>query len=133
MRCLGTRGATTVSSNTRRAILNGTKELLQKMVVANDVKVVDIASIFFTTTRDLNAEFPALGARELGWNHTALLCGHEMEVPGSVPKCIRVLMLVNTDQAPEDLAYVYLRGAKNLRNLGVSSQPSKPKRRKAVS
>ena len=113
--CRGLRGATTVESNTREAILVATRELLDLMVQANDVREENVASAFFTTTPDLNAEFPAVAAREMGWHHVALLCGHEMSVPGSLPLCLRILLHVNTDKSAEEIVHIYLRGAKVLR------------------
>jgi chorismate mutase len=112
----GLRGATTADSNTRDAILEATRELLQELVEANDVSADDIAAVTFTTTRDLDAEFPAVAARvDLGWTEVAMMCGHEMEVPGGQERCIRVMMLVNTDKAPHDLKRIYLREAASLR------------------
>ncbi len=81
----GVRGATTVKANTREAILEATAELLQAMAEANGINSEDVASAFFTSSPDLNAEFPALAARQMGWTDVALLCGHEMQVPGSLP------------------------------------------------
>lgn len=115
MWCRGIRGATTVTDNTREAILAASKELLQKMVEVNDVEIKDIAGILLTTTPDINAEFPAAAARELGWTQVALLCGHEMDVPGSLPRCLRVLMLFNTEKSNEEIVHVYLREAQSLR------------------
>jgi len=115
MWCRGIRGATTVEANTKEAILEATKELLQAIVEANGLREEEIASILFTTTQDLNAEFPALAARLLGWAHVPLLCSHEMAVPGSLPRCLRVLMHVNTEKGPQEIVHVYLRGAKALR------------------
>ncbi len=111
----GIRGAITVEANTREAILQATRELLAAMLKANEIDVDDVASAFFTTTPELNAEFPALAAREMGWSHVALLCGHEMNVPGSLPMCLRILLLVNTDRPPADIRHVYLREARVLR------------------
>ena len=112
----GLRGATTADSNTREAILDATRELLDKLVEANEVKTDDIASVTFSTTRDLDAEFPAVAARvDLGWTDVAMMCGHEMDVPGGQERCIRVMILVNTERRPSDLKRVYLRGAANLR------------------
>ena len=85
------------------------------MMRANDLRVDDVASAFFTTTPDLNAEFPAVAARRLGWNDVALLCAHEMDVPGSLPMCLRILLHVNTEKEAHHLAHVYLRGAAVLR------------------
>jgi len=111
----GVRGATTVETNTRDAILAATRELLAAMLKANELEVQDVASAFFTTTQDLNAEFPALAARDLGWTDVALLCGHEMTVPGSLPMCLRILLHVNTRKPASDIHHVYLRGARALR------------------
>lgn len=112
----GIRGAITVNANEREAILEGTRELLEAMVAANGVRADDIASAHFTTTPDLNAEFPAEATRRLeGWKHVPLLCGHEMNVPGSLAKCVRILLHVNTDTAPRDVRHVYLREARKLR------------------
>lgn len=120
--CRGIRGATTVTENTKDAILSGTTELLEKLVDENDIQREQLAAAIFTTTRDLNAEFPAVAARQLGWTDVALLCSHEMDVPNALPSCIRVLLLVNTDKTPQELVNVYLRGAKNLRSRGMESQ-----------
>ena len=111
----GIRGATTVAANTRDDILEATAELLQEIVRLNFVEPDKLASIIFTTTADLNAEFPAVAAREAGWTHVALECLHEMNVPGSLPRCLRILMHVNTDRSPEELTHVYLRDARALR------------------
>lgn len=115
MLCRGIRGATTVKANTREAILDATTELLLAMAKANEIRPENLASAIFTTTPDLNAEFPALAARNLGWNDVALLCGHEMAVPGSLPMCLRILLHVNTDRSADQMVHVYLRGAKVLR------------------
>jgi chorismate mutase len=116
MRCRGIRGATTVEANEGEQILEATAELLTEMLRANDLQEEDVASAFFTTTRDLNAEFPALAARDrLGWQHVALLCAHEMDVPGSMPMCLRILLHVNTERDAGDLQHIYLRGARKLR------------------
>ncbi len=115
IRCRGIRGATTVGSNTPEAILDATTELLTELMSANDIKITDVASALFTTTRDLNAEFPAVAANKLGWTNVALMCGHEMDVPGSLSMCVRVLLHVNTEREPHELKHSYLRGAKALR------------------
>ena len=117
MQCRGIRGAITVSANNKESILAATGELLKEMAQANSVKVDDIAAILFTTTPDLNAEFPASATRELGWpQHLALLCGHEMNVPSDLPRCLRILILVNTEKGPEEIAHIYLGKAKRLKN-----------------
>lgn len=120
--CRGIRGATTVTENTKDAILSGTTELLKGLIDKNGIQREQLAAAIFTTTRDLNAEFPAVAARQLGWTDVALLCSHEMDVPNALPYCIRVLLLVNTDKSPQELVNVYLRGAKNLRSRGMESQ-----------
>ncbi len=111
----GIRGATTVNANTREAILEATTELLTAMVEANGIEVQDVASAFFTSSLDLNAEFPALAARQMGWTDVALLCGHEMDVPGALPRCLRILLHVNTEKKASEVVHVYLHGAKVLR------------------
>jgi len=126
MLCRGIRGATTVDSNTPEAILNATAELLTAMVKANSIRLEDVASAIFTTTPDLNAEFPALAARRLGWNDVALLCGHEMAVPGSLAMCLRILLHVNTDKRADQIVHVYLRGAQVLRPDFQFEPPNKP-------
>jgi chorismate mutase len=115
MWCRGIRGAITVGSNTKEDIIQATEELLQKMLQANGVNKEDISCIIFTTTQDLNAEFPAVAARELGWSNIASLCGHEMNVPGSLPRCLRILLLWNTEKSADDIVHVYLKGAQELR------------------
>ena len=112
----GIRGATTSTANTREAILEATTEMLERLVEANDLGKERIAAALFTTTRDLNADFPAVAARLLGWTEVALMCSHEMDVPGAQPSCIRVMVLVNTDKQPGEIVNVYLRDAVNLRN-----------------
>ncbi|GIW05859.1 MAG: chorismate mutase [Dehalococcoidia bacterium] len=111
----GIRGATTVDENTQRAVLAATRELLCEIVDRNTIEIEQIAAVFFTTTPDVTAEFPAVGARQLGWHNVPLICGHEMNVPGALPGCIRVLVLVNTEKAQHEIEHVYLRGAVNLR------------------
>jgi len=87
------------------------------MVQANNTKFDDIAAILFTTTPDLNAEFPAVATRELGWpSNLALLCGHEMSVSNALPHCLRVLMLVNTEKGYEEIIHVYIGEAKKLKD-----------------
>ncbi|PZC50633.1 MAG: chorismate mutase [Chloroflexi bacterium] len=119
--CRGIRGATTANANTREAILEATQELLEELMKKNQVDQESVAAAIFSTTPDLNAEFPAVAARtKLGWEHIALFNTHEMAVPNDAPKCIRVLLLVNTDKASRDLVNLYLRGAINLRSRGTT-------------
>ena len=115
----GIRGATSADTNSKEAILEATTELLGRLVEANDIDVDDVAAAYFTATDDLNAEFPALAARQMGWTSAALMCAREMNVEDGAKRCIRVLLLVNTDKTPEDIEFVYLRGASNLRSRGM--------------
>ena len=115
MQCRGIRGATTADANNKESIITASKELLEQIIKANNINIDDIATIWFTTSTDLNAEFPAVAARSLGLTRTAMLCGHEMNVPGSLPQCIRVLMLVNTDKRNDEMVHVYLHEAEKLR------------------
>lgn len=111
----GMRGATTAEANTAEAILSATEELLQAMVRANQLDPAEIACAFLTTTPDLDAEFPAAAARRLGWDQVALLCGHDMNVsapnPRAIPRCVRVLLLYNSERPQVSFLPVYLRGA----------------------
>ncbi len=116
MWCRGVRGAITVDENTQEAILKATRDLLGSMMERNGFTVDDVVSAFFTTTSDLNAEFPAVAARQLGWTSTALMCGHEMNVPGALPMCLRVLLHVNTEKPVSEIEFVYLKGAAALRD-----------------
>lgn len=111
----GIRGAITAKANTRADIFNVTKELLQAIVEANQIDSEDIASIFLTTTPDLNADFPASAARELGWHMVPLLCAREIDVPHAMPKLIRVLMHVNTTKTQAEIRHLYLGDAAGLR------------------
>ena len=116
MMCRGIRGATTVTTNSKDAIIEATTEMLTEIVSENGFNQVDIAGVWFTTTPDLDAEFPAVAARvNLGWVGPALINGHEIAVPGSLPMCIRVLLLVNTEKTQQEIKFVYLRGAIGLR------------------
>ncbi|NTU65198.1 MAG: chorismate mutase [Chloroflexi bacterium] len=115
VRVRGVRGATTAEANTREAILTATNELLQLMIETNQIEPDDVASAIFTTTIDLNADYPALAARALGWHDVALLCMHEMNVPHGLKMCIRILLHWNTAVPAQDVKHVYLRGAVNLR------------------
>ena len=111
----GIRGATTAESNTADAIVEATRELLQELVRLNEIDVDEVAFCYLTTTPDLDAEFPALGARRLGWVEVPLLCGHDMNVkqpnPRGVAMCIRVLILYNTPRPQATMRFAYLRGA----------------------
>ncbi len=122
MYCRGIRGATTVEHNDREEILAATAELLQLMISQNELLAEDVASAIFTVTADLDAEFPALAARRLGWTEVALMCAQEIPVPGSLDMCIRILLHVNTTRSAAEIQHVYIRGAVNLRPAFAMSQ-----------
>ncbi len=112
----GIRGAITVEANTRAAILAATRELLEAILKANPALATeDIASVLFTVTDDLDAAYPALAARQLGWDHVPLMCGREIPVPDGLPRCVRVLVHWNTDLPQSAVHHVYLREAARLR------------------
>lgn len=111
----GIRGAITAQKNEKKEILDATKELLEKIVRENQVDKKDIASIIFSMTPDLDAEFPAAAAREMGLKLTPLFCVSEIAKPGALSRCIRILMHINTDKTPEHIKHIYLKGAKVLR------------------
>ena len=113
--CRGVRGATTVEANTREAILNSTRQLLALIIRRNGIQTKDIASAIFTVTSDLNAEFPALAARQMGWLDVPLLCGYEVEVPGSHMSCVRILLHWNTHRTQTEIHHVYIHDAIALR------------------
>ena len=115
MHCRGVRGATTVDANTREEILTATRQLLALMIRLNGMEPADIGSAIFSLTRDLDAEFPALAARQLGWLDVPLLCTYEVDVPGSLRHCVRVLVHWNTDQPQSTIQHVYIKEAKRLR------------------
>jgi chorismate mutase len=113
--CRGIRGATTVAENDASAILDATRELLEQIIAENDVREEDVASVLFTATPDLDAVYPAVAARRLGWTRTSLICTQEMVVQDSLSRCIRVLVHWNTDRAIDEIHHVYLREARRLR------------------
>jgi chorismate mutase len=95
--------------------LRATRELLALMIRQNEIRPEDVASAIFSTTPDLDAEFPALAARQLGWLDVALMCNHELDVPGSLRRCIRILVHWNTDRAPSEIVHIYVKEAAGLR------------------
>ena len=115
MWCRGVRGATTVEADDRDQILTSTRQLLALMIRLNDIRPEDVGSAIFTTTIDLNAEFPALAARQLGWTDVPLLCTHELHVPGSLPLCVRILVHWNTPKGQSEIRHVYIKDAMRLR------------------
>lgn len=111
----GIRGAITVEENSVDAIKKSTLELLSEMVKQNNIDISNISHVIFTLTDDLNAAFPAKFARiDMGWKETAMMCFHELDVPNSLSKCLRILIVLNCDEkfTPK---FVYLKGASNLR------------------
>jgi chorismate mutase len=115
MPCRGVRGATTVEGNGAEEILQATRQLLALMVRHNEIRPADLASAIFSTTVDLDAEFPALAARQLGWFDVALMCTRELDVPGSLRSCVRVLLHWNTEKPADEIVHVYIKGAAHLR------------------
>src|SRR5262249_19386420 len=116
LRCRGIRGATTVADDSSASILEGTRELLSRMISANHIAPKGGAVFFSPATPDLSATFPARAARELGLVDIPLMCSQEIRVADAPARCIRVLMLVNTSRRPEEIIHVYLRGAAVLRS-----------------
>jgi chorismate mutase len=115
LQCRGIRGATSAAANTKNAILEATAELIHEMALTNGLEVKNIAAVLFTLTPDLNAVFPAEAARQIGWTDTAMLCLQELPVPGSLPRCIRILILYNSELPQNSFHHVYLRNAVALR------------------
>jgi chorismate mutase len=115
MLCRGVRGATTADANTRDDILTATRQLLALMIRINRIDPEDVASATFSLTRDLDAEFPALAARQLGWLDVPLLCTYEVDVPGSLRRCVRVLIHWNTDKPQREIRHIYVKEAERLR------------------
>jgi len=111
----GVRGATTVEANVDEQIFERVTELLTVMVGENNIQCDDIAAVIFSSTPDLNAAFPAKAARGIGWTEVPLFGTQEIENPDGMPKCIRVLLLWNTDKTQKAIKHTYLRGAAMLR------------------
>jgi chorismate mutase len=111
----GVRGAITVEEDSAEAIWQAAGELLRALVEANGIEEEDVASVIFTTTPDLTAAYPARAARDLGWTRTALMGMQEIDVPGGLPRCIRVLIHWNTAKGIDDLQHIFLRDAVALR------------------
>jgi chorismate mutase len=116
MQVRGVRGATVVRADKPEEIISATKELLGAIMEANpELKKNNLASAIFTVTSDLNSAYPARAAREIGWDLVPLMCAQEIPVPGSLKKCVRVLLHWNTDKPLTDIHHVYLREAIRLR------------------
>jgi chorismate mutase len=112
----GVRGAITVSANSEDEILNGTEKVIRQMIDINEIQAADVASVVITVTHDLDAAFPARAARRLpGWDLVPLMCSTEIPVPGSLNKCVRIMMLINTEKSIHEVHHVFLGGAAALR------------------
>jgi len=115
IRCRGVRGAITVEANTAEAIVGATREMLEALIAANGIEPDDVCSLLLTTTPDLTAEYPAVAARQIGWQAVAVMCAHEMAVPHGLPRCVRALVHWNTSRTAAEIKHVYLRDAEVLR------------------
>ena len=112
----GVKGATTTDGTSAKHVLEATEQLLNRLIEENGIDQDDVAAVLFTTSPDLVAEFPAVAARQrLDWNDVPLMCGHEMDRPGALTQCIRILILWNTEKAQNNIQHVYINGAAKLR------------------
>jgi chorismate mutase len=112
----GIRGAITVQHNEQQEILNATAELLKQIIAENELRPEDVGSIFITVTADLDATFPAPAIRRMeGWDLVPLMCSLEIPVEGALPKCIRLMLMVNTTKGQSEINHIYLNEAKRLR------------------
>lgn len=109
------RGAIQVDSNARETILDGTTKLIQEVLERNDLTRDDLISVIFTATPDLTAEFPAYAARQLGFTDVPLICATEIDVPGAMPRVLRLMAHVETPRSRDEIHHVYLGGAAGLR------------------
>jgi chorismate mutase len=109
------RGATQVDANERELVLEATAELVTELMASNALDIDDVISVLFTTTPDLNAEFPAVAARKVGFEDVPLLCASEIDVPGALPRVVRLMAHVDVDRLRGEVRHVYLRGAAALR------------------
>ena len=112
----GIRGATTITIDEKEQVLSATKKLLTSILEANPaLRTEDIASALFTVTEDIVSAYPALAARQMGWDQVPMMCAREIPVPGSLPLCIRVLIHWNTDKSQQEIKHIYLNEAIKLR------------------
>lgn len=119
----GIRGATTVEADVPTDVVAATRELLEEILRVNQItQFEDVASAIFTTTPDLTSTFPAEAARALGMKQVPLLCASEIPVPTGMPRCVRILLHLNTDKPQSEIVHVYLRDAKKLRPDMQSAQ-----------
>ncbi|MUL40748.1 chorismate mutase [Streptomonospora sp. PA3] len=109
------RGAVQVEADERDAILEATADLVSEVLRRNELTTDDVISVLFTATPDLNAEFPALAARKLGFTEVPLMCATEIAVPRALPRVVRLMAHIETDRPRAELHHVYLRGAQALR------------------
>jgi chorismate mutase len=109
------RGATQVEADQREQVLEATTELLSEVLRRNALSSEDLISVVFTATPDLHSEFPAYAARQMGITDVPLLCAAEIDVPGAMPRVLRLLAHVETERPRVELRHVYLRGAAALR------------------
>ena len=110
------RGATTIDEDTATQVTARTQEMLSQLLDRNDLRLDDVISAIFTVTADVRSMFPATAARGIGFGAIPLLCAQEIPVPGSMPRCVRVLLHVQTDRTRDELRHVYLHGAQVLRD-----------------
>ncbi|SHI00798.1 chorismate mutase [Sporanaerobacter acetigenes] len=115
MNTVAIRGAITVNENNSEDIINSTIELIKEIEKRNNIDKNSVISILFSTTKDLNSEYPAKGARLMGYTKAALMCFNELEVVGNLKKCIRVMLLCNSNMEQSQISHVYLRDASILR------------------
>ncbi len=115
MTLLAIRGANTATENTKDAITKATQELVREVMEQNSISSQNVVSILFTATADLNAEFPATAARALGLDDVPLMCAQEINVPGSMPRCIRLMMYVDVPKSKAQIQHIFLGDAKSLR------------------
>lgn len=118
----GVRGAITVKKNEVEDIKQATQYLVSDILRKNDIQVDDIASAFFSLSPDLDAAFPAMAVREMGWEFVPMLCFHEISVPKSLERCIRVLLHWETGKKPQEIIHVYLKEAAQLRPDFISRE-----------
>jgi chorismate mutase len=109
------RGAIQVENNVRETILDGTTKLIQEVLERNDLTRDDLISVIFTATPDLTAEFPAYAARQLGFTDVPLICATEIDVPGAMPRVLRLMAHIETPRSRGEIHHVYLGGAAGLR------------------
>lgn len=113
----GIRGAITVEANTVAAVSHAVEEMLFRMIKLNDIIPENISHVIFTMTKDIDCVYPAKIAREIlpSWQYVPLMCISELGIENSLEKCLRVLIVVNTDKKQSEIKHVYLKGAQNLR------------------